>query len=184
MADELLDVWRKAIDVNARYYKALGTAADAWLSELRDLGRGMQPTIRVPRITNTPSAGTRGEDGGSARTSGSDVRPIVVLEAAEGELVTAAVLVENHLPEPVNATVEADAFVDAAGRVVSVDIDVQPQTIDLAPGESAIVRVQAVGTADAGPYRSALRVPRLPGTEVPLVLRSRAKKWQQAPTDR
>jgi hypothetical protein len=180
VADDLAEVWRKAIDANVRYYQSWGRLAGDWLRELQDAARGLRPTIRLPDVRTgvRSDGGLRGAEspGSSAPSSSSAAAPAaVVLEADDGAVATGAVLVENHLAHPVTATVEAEPFQDEAGQPVAVEIDVLPRTVELAPGESTVVRVQAAFPAGAvGSFRSALRVPGLMGTSVPLVLRSRS----------
>jgi hypothetical protein len=76
------------------------------------------------------------------------------------------VLVENHLGHPVTAQVRAEL-------PSGVAFEVDPQVVDLAPGESAVVRVRsALPAGPPGEWRGRLLVPELVGTAVALVLRT------------
>ncbi len=201
VADDLTQVWRQALDANARYYASLSRLATEYLQELSDtvgrLGPIRLPTVTLPTVT-VPSASTARASGpdSSTRSSTSPAAapasgpatqapspPAVVLEAAPGAWAHGAVLVENHLPHPVSATVDAQLD-DSAGAQSAdgADITVDPDKVELAPGESTVVRVSArIPEAGAAEIRGRLSVPELIGTAVPMVIRRAATRPDAKP---
>jgi hypothetical protein len=176
VADGLSDVWRSALDANVRYYEAWGRAVEEYVRELGEALKGYSPTVRLPSIevpltarTVPPSPARPGTSDASARSATS--APAVVLEADIGRVATGAVLVQNHLSHPVSAAVRARVEADH-----EVEFDVEPDHVELAPGEAAVVRVSATVPAidEAAEIRGELLVPELVGTTVPLVVRRRS----------
>jgi hypothetical protein len=177
MAERATDVWRGALDANARYYEAWGRLAGDYVRELTEVLRGYAPKVTLPEITlpgvTVPTATAAASTAGPAPArppapSAPPTATAVVLEAPVGSTATGAVLVQNHLSHPVSAEVVA-----SFPRDDGVDVEVDPRRVDLAPGEAAVVRVTATVPA-AGEVRGELLVPELVGTAVPLVVRERA----------
>lgn len=173
MADGLGEVLRRAVDANIRYYEAWGKIAGDYLRELREVVNDLSPEVRLPKVV-VPTAASRTTPSRAtvepaARAAGPAPRPSLVLQAGEQGTAAGAVLVENHLSHPVSAKVEAHL---EGGAAVAITVD--PDRVDLAPGESAIVRVQVSLPDDGGPLedvRGQLLVPELVGTAVPLLIR-------------
>jgi hypothetical protein len=90
--------------------------------------------------------------------------PALVLEGPAGSEVSSAVLVHNHLAHQVTALLRANM------RDPGVDVRVEPETVPLAPGDSAVVRV--AGIVPEGSAHGVLSCPELAGTKVPIVVRA------------
>ena len=180
MAEGLGAVWQRALDANVRYYEAWGRVATDYVRELSTALKGFSPQMHLPTITlpNITLPVTSAAAGASSRATATDSAsptrgapsPAVVLEAVPGAIAEGAVLVENHLSHPVSAAIEA--HVDGEIQIV-----VEPDRVDLAPGESVVVRVSTTipgaESSQAVEIRGELRVPELVGTVVPLLIRSR-----------
>jgi hypothetical protein len=178
MADGMGDVWRHAVDANVRYYEAWGRIAEDYIRDLGSALKGFSPQVRLPAVTlpvvtaTDASVAPRSTSAaGTAPPAAAQSAPGValVLEGNPGSVVQGALLVENHLPHPVSAAVDVHTESE-------VEVTVAPSTVDLAPGESAVVRVSA--TIPAGPgepteIRGQVLAPELVGTAVPLLIRSR-----------
>lgn len=171
MADALSEAWRRAVDANARYYQEWGRLAERYVRDLN----GVLSSYRTDQTRPAARAATA-----SAPPSPAPVVPepavpapvvpapaALVLEGPPGAVTQGAVLVENHLSHPVSAVVES--------RMESaVEIAVDPAAVELAPGESAVVRVRATvpaGAAAGDEIAGQLQVPELVGTVVPLLVR-------------
>jgi hypothetical protein len=176
VADSIGEVWRRALDLNVRYYEAWGRVANEYVRDLGATLKSYSPNVRLPTITLpnvTTATGTTSKQRAVDSTPQPASRPIVLLEAAPGSLAEGAVLVENHLAHPVSAGIRA---------VVDSDIDivilVEPDHVDLAPGESAVLRVSTTlpqsDSSAVTEIRGELLAPELVGTAVPLLIRSRA----------
>jgi hypothetical protein len=166
MANVTLDeMFRRAVDLNLRYYGAVGKLAADYM---RDLVNVMSDLQLVP-----------GTAGRSAAATAPTARPgaaQMVLEAAAGETALGVFLVENSLPQEVKAAVVASAFTDASGRQLKPKIAFDPPTVSLRPGEQLLVRVQGAITADMEPdvrYYGEFLIPALQGTRIPVVFRRR-----------
>jgi hypothetical protein len=169
MADDLAGVWRNAVDANVRYWDAWGRIANDYVRELGDTLRGCAPLLRLP-AWSVPAPMTAAARESRPAVVVPEAHPsALVLEAAAGAVASGAVLVENHLPHPVTAAVEP-RFDLPEGDDVSVEV--VPRTVELAPGESSVVRIKAVIPLE-GPrdVRGELLVPQLAGTSVSLVIR-------------
>jgi hypothetical protein len=175
VADGLSEIWRSALDANVRYYEAWGRAANEYLRELKDALKGYSPVVRLPTIQVPVATNAVVNDHGRAAAvvspSEPPATPVVVLEAAPGHVATGAVLVQNHLLHPVSAAVAARVH----GHDGSFELAVEPDRVELAPGEAAVVRVRTTIPEDGPPIdvRGELLVPELVGTTVGLVVRSR-----------
>ncbi|MFN0103832.1 MAG: hypothetical protein ACKV2U_17330 [Bryobacteraceae bacterium] len=157
-APRLDDLFRRAVDLNLRYYGAVGKLA---VDYLRDLAS-------VVGTAATTSA-TQAEPAQS--------RPAhLLLEGALGELAGGVFLVENSLPQEVQAQVSASKFADLAGRQIQPKIVFDPPAIVLKPGEKTVVKATLAIPAEmeAGVrYTGEIHVPQLQGTRIPVVLRRR-----------
>ncbi len=177
MAESLGEVWRRALDLNVRYYEAWGRAASDYVRELGATLKGYSPAVRLPTVTLPTLKTTNGTVTSQRATDSAPQpasRPVVLLEAAPGSIAEGAVLVENHLTHPVSAGIRA--IVDSD---IDVTIAVEPDHVDLAPGESAVLRVSTTiphgDTSQVIEIRGELLAPELVGTAVPLLIRSRAE---------
>jgi hypothetical protein len=174
VADSIGDVWRRALDLNVRYYEAWGRVANEYVRDLGATLKNYSPSVRLPTITLPnvrATSGTTTTSLAAGSTPQPASMPLVLLEAAPGSVAEGAVLVENHLAHPVSAAIRA--VVDS-----DIDVVVEPDHVDLAPGESAVLRVSATlpqnDTSEVIEIRGELLVPELVGTAVRLLIRSRA----------
>jgi hypothetical protein len=169
---QLTDIMRRALDANVQYLTAVSKLAAECFQTL------------VTSATNLSSQeranGTVATSGDAAVASASEAQgpvPTIVLEAEAGGHAMGVFLVENVLSHTVSARIVVSSFVDPSGREVQPPIRIEPETITLESQEQILVRVLA-GIEDslspATDYRAEIRVPDLPGTRVPLVLRRRS----------
>ena len=62
MADSIGEVWRRALDLNVRYYEAWGRAANDYVRELGATLKGYSPAVRLPTdVSYDEVIGTLGE---------------------------------------------------------------------------------------------------------------------------
>ena len=166
MANVTLDeMFRRAVDLNLRYYSAIGKLAADYM---RDLVNVMSEMQIVP--------GTAAKSGAATASAARAGTAQMVLEAAAGETALGVFLVENSLPQEIKATVVASAFTDASGRQLTPKIVFDPPTVSLRPGEQVLVRAQCQITAEIDAdarYYGEFLIPALQGTRVPVVLRRR-----------
>jgi hypothetical protein len=180
MADDLATVWRNALEANLRYYEAWGRVANEYLRDLGESLGGYSPTIRVPSFSVPVSVGRsdeRSEPEGAPATQPPTppARPSLVLEGEGGASATGAVLVQNHLSHPVSTAVVARLDDGDDGELDDLAVELDPAHVELAPGESAVVRVSVTVPANGRTdRRGELSVPELVGTSVPLLVRRRA----------
>lgn len=168
----LEQILRGAVAANLRYYEAWTRIASDWLSELSNVGRGLQAPgaiavrqISVPTAVRGPSPRPRTPAAPS---------PALVLEARAGEQATGAFLVENQFGRPVETPMIADEVTDPAGAIVPASLEFEPAVVSLGAEERCVVRVHAAiseAFALGTDYRTVIRGPDLPGTSIPVVLR-------------
>jgi hypothetical protein len=169
------ETFKRAIDLNRRYYGSLGRATVDYLKELAAV-------LESVSAAADPEAGragprtheTRGRDDPAPRAA--KPAPVLVLEAEAGATAVGVFLVENNLPHPINARPKATALVDGYDRQIQPAITFEPAELALQPGEQMLVRILAVIDAALEPnirYRGELIVQELPGTRIPIVIRRR-----------
>ena len=175
------DAWRRAAEANMRYYQAWGRLAKEWLDEIVGVGRDVAVAAALKADTTSPvmmrtSAPPAPSSAASATATPNG--PTLVLEAAGGNEASGAFLVENNLGHPVDATVLADPIPgpdDNGADRVTLRFD--PPRVSLAPQERVVVKALAVvpTTLPEGvDQRTVIRVPDLPGTSIPVVIRRTA----------
>ena len=173
---QLMDVWRRALDVNIRYYTAMGQLAvdlvKTLVSTITDLQSETPPGEQSPGAAAPPPKPPSSSPASDATASTSTI----VLEAEAGRAALGAFLVENRLARKVSAFVVASAFTDPQGIEVHPLIQFEPSLINLEPGEQVLVRILAQideSLQTEVRYRGEASVPGLGGMSVPLVLRRR-----------
>jgi hypothetical protein len=159
------EVIQRAMDLNLRYYGAIGQLTADYVKEL------MAAFGDAKRLA---------ADGGSTRAASPPSREAspaaMVLEAEAGNSALGVFLVENQLPQDIQAQVIASAFTDSLGRSVHPSLVFDPATVTLGPKEQLLVRVSAMITDELEPgvrYQGELTIPALRGTRIPIVLRRR-----------
>jgi hypothetical protein len=184
----LEELWRRSLDLNTRYYGAIGRLTVDYLKELASTVSTLgttQPTTgghdafgaQPPRPSHTHGAATSHTHGAQPSAAQSSTAGAMVLEGEIGSRVLGVFLVENHLKHEISARVIASAFIDESGRIVQPVLVFDPEAIVLGPGEQSLVRVAAVIDATLEPgvrYAGQFTIPELTGTRIPVVLRRRA----------
>ena len=166
--DEML---KRAVDLNMRYYTALGKLASDYM---RDLVTAVTDIQAFQNTAGAP-AKTAATPPPSPQRSGAAQ---MVLEALAGEKAPGVFLVENSLPHEVKASVVAGTFTAESGKHAKVKFEFDPPAISLRAGEQVLVRVQAHMTQDMQPdvrYYGEFLIPAIQGTRIPVVLRRRPK---------
>ena len=170
----LEEIWRRSLDLNLRYYGAVGQLAADYV---RDLAATFSEARKQqdPTGTPTPPAGTTAKPPAEHVASGA-TKPAgaMVLEGVSGSKVLGVFLVDNHLDRPISAKVVSSTFVSVDGREVSPTFVFDPETVVLGSREQALVRVVAFIDETMAPevrYLGQLTIPELMGTPIPVVLR-------------
>ena len=170
----LEEIWRRSLDLNLRYYGAVGKLTADYV---RDLAATFSEARKQqdPSGTPTPPTGTTvkppTEPVASAATKPAAA---MVLEGVSGSKVLGVFLVDNHLDHPISAKVVSSSFVSVDGREVSPTLVFDPETVVLGSREQALVRVVAFIDETMAPevrYLGQLTIPELMGTPIPVVLR-------------
>jgi hypothetical protein len=158
-------LWRRAVEANLGYARAVGGLTSSYLEAVASVVRGLgsprgragSPEARPPA---PPAAGSRA--------------PRLVLEGATGAAAVGAFVVENGLDRRVEAAVEASAFEAPGVGSVAPPLAFEPSKLVLDPGEQTVVRtvvqLDESFVADVD-YRGHFAVPGLPGTTVPVTVR-------------
>ena len=170
----LEEIWRRSLDLNLRYYGAVGKLTADYV---RDLAATFSEARKQQDPTGTPTPPT----GTTAKPPTEHVAPgatkpagAMVLEGVSGSKVLGVFLVDNHLDRPISAKVVSSSFVSVDGREVSPTFVFDPETVVLGSREQALVRVVAFIDETMAPevrYLGQLTIPELMGTPIPVVLR-------------
>ena len=168
---ELADILRRVINANIQYQMMLSKLAVDCLQALI----GSDKTHTSPPTTSSDIAH---HETLKANDPSSVDPPIstIVLESEAGGLALGAFLIENGLPDAVDAPIEVSGFVGPDGAEIRPLLKFDPGSIRLESREQVLVRVVARIDKALEPdvrYRGVISVPGLPGTQVPLVLRRR-----------
>jgi len=165
------ELYRKALDLNLRYYGSLGKLTAEYLRDLSSTLASVQTAASESRKTTTAS-GAR-----TAETPRGSAPAVMVFEGEAGSTAIGVFLVGNSLAHEVSAPVTASPVLDEAGRAVSLAFSFDPAVVTLRPGEQLLVRAMAVidPALEAGVrYRGELLIPELQGTRIPFIVRRRA----------
>lgn len=179
---ELADILRRAINANIQYYMTFSKLAADCLQALMGSGKNHAS----PHTANSDIARDEILKANDPRSSEVPVTTIV-LESEAGGLALGAFLIENGLPDPVDAPIQVSGFVGPDGAEIRPSIKFEPDSIRLESKEQVLVRVVARIDKVLDPdvrYRGVISVPGLPGTQVPLVLRRRESAEDVAPVVR
>lgn len=160
----LEEMFRRAVDLNLRYYGAIGKLTADYLRDVVNVASEMRTTPGAAAQGGQPPAAPRA------------AVAQMVLEAHAGETAMGVFLVENSLAQEVKAAIVASVFTNAEGRQLAPKVTFDPPTVSLRPGEQLLVRAFAQISeeieADVRYYGEFL-VPELQGTRIPVVLRRR-----------
>lgn len=174
---KLEELWRRSLDLNVRYYGAVGRLTADYFKDLASV----LANLGTPQTQGASKASVNTEGSRAAAAASpapqSSAAASMVLEGEAGGRVLGVFMVENHLSQGISAKVVASPFADAAGRTVQPLMAFEPETIVLGPGEQLLVRVLAVIDETLEPdvrYLGQFTIPGLAGTRIPVVLRRRA----------
>jgi hypothetical protein len=162
----LQQAWRRAMDLNIRYYSAIGRLAADYLKDL---------VSTIGELSTSPSA-PAAEPNHAHQPPPQPSAATMVLEAEASGNAIGVFLVHNHLDNVVSAKVVPSAFIDDAGHEIHPKLNFEPDTIQLGPHEQILVRVTAAidrALKAAVSYRGELNIPELAGTRIPVVVRRR-----------
>jgi hypothetical protein len=180
----LEELWRQSVELNIRYYSALGRLTTAYLKDLTtlftDLRESTTQTQAQPAAAPSPSSNMPQATAAPSQQAG-----VMVLEGEAGGQALGVFLVANNLGHEVSAQVAASPFVDANGRTVEPLFRFDPEVVTLAPNEQLLVRVTTVIDTSLEPgvrYSGEFTIPELAGTRIPIVLRRRLGA-DEAPAD-
>ncbi len=173
-------LFRRVMDANAEYYRALGTLSKEYWRAMfgvwRDLLGGLPAAITTAgRAVPADRAG-----GGSAASRD----PALVLEAESGQEAQGVFRVENRLTRHVSTPVVTSAFTSRAGQGVAPVLRIVPGTVALAPGAGTMVQIVAVITDDLEPgvdYHGEVYVPDLSERGIPVLIRRRGAAAAETP---
>lgn len=170
----LEEIWRRSLDLNLRYYGAVGKLTADYV---RDLAATFNEARKQTDPSGTPTqpTGTTAKPPAEHVASGA-TKPAgaMVLEGVSGSKVLGVFLVDNHLDRPISAKVVSSSFVSVDGREVTPTFVFDPETVVLGSREQALVRVVAFIDETMAPevrYLGQLTIPELMGTPIPVVLR-------------
>jgi len=158
------EMFRRAVDLNLRYYGAIGKLTAEYLREVVNVVGEMGASAGAASRGGQPTAASR------------PAAAQMVLEAHAGETAMGVFLVENSLAAEVKAGIVASVFADAAGRQAAPKVTFDPPAVSLRPGEQLLVRAYAQISEELEPdvrYFGEFLVPELQGTRIPVVLRRR-----------
>lgn len=186
----LRQVWRRSLDLNIRYYSAVGQLTASYLQDLVAMLADLQtapsrfkqqsqtqraPTTSLHPSNSAPAPHTEPRAG----VATTQEMGTLVLEGELGSQALGVFLVANNMENEVSASVTASAFVDVNGRTIEPVFHFDPETIVLAPGEQLLVRVMALIDESLEPevrYRGEFTVLELSNSRIPIVLRRQPNK--------
>ncbi len=189
MADpaDLGDLWRHALRAQADYVRAVARLTEMYgravVGTVRAAASAAAVTPRGPRETAAAAAGHEATHGTGRRERRAERTaaasppaggPVMALEAEAGSVAQGVFLVENVTARRISAPLERFSVRDQAGREIEPEMRFEPDVVTLDRGEQALVQVAlAVGEAlEAGvDYRGEVRIPGIPGTAIPVVVR-------------
>jgi len=162
--DSLQELMRRSLELNVRYYGALGRLTTDYVKDLLTTVSDVraQPPVAQP----SPAA--------AAPAPAPEA--VMVLEGETGSNALGVFLVENHFGYEISARVLASMFTDEAGRQLKPNFVFDPDVLKLKPGEQLLVRVEATIDQNLEPdasYYGEFTIPEITGTRIRVVLRRR-----------
>jgi hypothetical protein len=159
-------IFRRALEANARYYEALGQVTTDYLKALA----GVLGEVKLPATLASRAAAP------APPAASAPAPSAMVLVAPAGQTAVGAFMVQNRLGQHVAAPVVTSAFLDPSGAEVRPALAFEPDVVSLDVGEQVLVRVTATIDERLEPgvgYRGEVTVPGLSGDRIALVLRRR-----------
>jgi len=173
----LEEMWRRSLDLNLRYYGALGQLTADYVKDLTTTLSEVRPRPTAETSATHEEERVPPPPGNTAAAHATTQQPAaMVLEGESGSRVLGVFLVENHLNRDISARVVASSFVAANGDEVKPAMVFDPELVALGPGEQSLVRVVVFidETLDLEVrYVGQFTIPELTGTRIPVVLRRR-----------
>jgi hypothetical protein len=169
------ELWRRALELNVRYYTSLGKLTVEYLSDLAG-AMSAQTAARTDAHTATPP-GPQAGYAPPAVAKPAAAEAVMMLEGEAGSTALGVFLVGNSFPNEVSATVTSSPMTDEGGRPAIVSFVFDPPVIALRPGEQLLVRVSAVIDPSLEPgvrYRGEFSIPELRGTRIPVIVKRRS----------
>jgi hypothetical protein len=154
-------ILRKAVDLHLRFVKALGQVTADHVKQFievldeRHSAPAGQPSSAPPQPPPAPSSA-------------------MVFEGAAGTVVSGAFMLENHLPDTVEAVTKASPLRSPAGDILNLAFRFDPSSVLLKPREKALIRATVLIPEDMAtgiPYAGNLLIPEIAGASVPLEVR-------------
>ena len=152
------ELLRRAALTNISFYEGLVEISASYLKNLS----AILDDVQAPASTQAQAAQPRTKSAA------------LVLEAEAGERAEAYFVVENLLSRKVPAEIIASAVVDPDGEEVAQEMQFDPSTINLEPGERIIVQVAADIEERLEPgvgYRGNITVPGLSDEPAAVIIR-------------
>jgi len=165
------ELWRRALELNVRYYSSLGKLTVEYLS---DLAGALSAQTAAPAASQPGPQATHAPPA-SAKPAAAEA--VMMLEGEAGSTALGVFLVGNSFPNEVSATVTSSPMTDESGRPANVAFVFDPPVIALRPGEQLLVRVSAVIDPSLEPgvrYRGEFSIPELRGTRIPVIVKRRS----------
>jgi hypothetical protein len=165
-------ILRKAVDLHLRYVKALGQMTADHVKQFIEVldERHSAPAGQPSSAPHSPSAGPSSH--------------AMLFEGTAGTGAVAAFMLENHLPDTVEAVIKASPLRSPAGDILNLAFHFDPPSISLKSREKALIRVTVFIPEDIAadtPYAGNLLVPEIKGASVPVEVRRRLIPHPPAP---
>jgi hypothetical protein len=169
------ELWRKALELNVRYYTSLGKLTVEYLSDLA--GAMSAQTAARTETHGAAQPGPQAACAPPAAAKPAAAEAVMMLEGEAGSTALGVFLVGNSFPNEVSATVSSSPMTDESGRPAKVAFVFDPPVIALRAGEQLLVRVSAVIDPSLEPgvrYRGEFSIPELRGTRIPVIVKRRS----------
>ncbi len=165
-------ILRKAVDLHLRFVAALGQVTADHVKQFIEVldERQPAPAAQPSSAPNSPSAAPSPH--------------AMLFEGTAGAAAVAAFMLENHLPDTVEAVIKASPLRSPAGDILTLAFHFDPPSILLKPHEKTLIRVTVFIPEDIAtdtPYAGNLLVPEIKGASVPVEVRRRPAPQPAAP---
>ena len=169
------ELWRRALELNVRYYSSLGKLTVEYLSDLA--GALSAQTAAHTTASSAAQPGPQAAYAPPASAKPAAAEAVMMLEGEAGSTALGDFLVGNSFPNEVSAIVTSSPMTDESGRPANVAFVFDPPVVALRPGEQLLVRVSAVIDPSLEPgvrYRGEFSIPDLRGTRIPVIVKRRS----------
>jgi hypothetical protein len=169
------ELFRRALELNIRYYSSVGKLTVEYLSDLA--GAMSAQTAARTDTSSAAHAGPQTAYPPPAPAKPAAAEAVMMLEGEAGSTALGVFLVGNSFPNEVSATISSSPMTDESGRQAKVAFVFDPPVIALRPGEQLLVRASAVIDPSLEPgvrYRGEFSIPELRGTRIPVIVKRRS----------